>query len=526
MDESTPAVSSRPSRHRFGTLAAISLAAVIGSSAGTHALLAQDRSPATPPAEALKHAYGLSDAFKYVSRSVAPTVVNIRATQRIEPVARNSRGSQPQSPMDDDLLRRFFGGDIPPGFEMLPDSRGNQPRERSGEGSGVIIREDGHIITNNHVIRNASEITVTLADGSVYAATTIGTDPDTDLAVIKIDAGSLEAITIGDSDAVEVGEWVLALGSPFGLQHTVTAGIVSAKGRANMGLATFEDYIQTDAAINPGNSGGPLVGLEGQLVGINTAISTRTGTYAGIGFAIPSNMVKAVADSIISSGNVRRGALGVGISPLAPAMAEYLGFEGTDGVLINEVYPDSAAQKAGIQVGDIVTQINGVRTTDSTVLLNRVAQFKPGESVDVTIFRKGKTQTLSAVLGDRAMQFASQSGGRPSRGGSGDRDVPQPQAEARLGITIEPLTPEIAAQLNAQGKRGVVVSAVESGSIAAQQGLQRGDIIAMADMKPIATVEDFNAVIADADMAKGVALQIHRGELSRLILLKPETTQE
>lgn len=517
--ESTP---SRGHRHPSGAVVALSIAAALGTFAGSHALLAQDHAAPPRPQEALKHAYGLSDAFKYASQMVEPCVVNIRSTQHIQPVSRSGRGGQgmQQMPFDDDMLKRFFGGELPPGIQVNPQ----QPRERSGEGSGVIMREDGYIITNNHVVDGADEIMVTLSNESQYPGTVVGTDPDTDVAVVKIDASGLQTAKFGDSDKLQVGEWVLAIGSPFGLQHTVTAGIISAKGRANMGLATFEDFVQTDAAINPGNSGGALVNLEGELIGINTAISTQTGGYNGIGFAIPSNMAKTVFENIIANGSVRRGALGVGIGPLDKDTAEYFGFKGTDGVLINQVYADSAADKAGLQVGDIVTEINGKRTTDNRVLLNTIAQYKPGEKISIKVFRKGKEKSFDVTLGDRSVQFASLN--RPGAQGGSQGEAAEPQATASLGLSIEQLTPEIAQELDAVGKKGVVISAVEPGSVAANKGLQRGDIVTMVGEQAITSLDDFNAAMKSADVSKGVALQVSRGDAVRLVVLKAKSPSD
>jgi len=511
----------RSSRRVAGT-AVLAIAATLGTLAGSHALFAQDSGRPEKAAEAIKQAYNLSDAFKHGSKAVEPSVVNIRSTMHVEPVARSGAGGGLQQfPFDDDMLRRFFGGELPPGIQIDPGQDGLQPRERTGEGSGVIMRDDGYIVTNNHVVDGADEIKVTLSNNSEYTGKVIGTDPDTDLAVVKIEASGLQAAKFGDSDKVEVGEWVLAVGSPFGLQHTVTAGIVSAKGRANMGLATFEDFIQTDAAINPGNSGGPLVNLEGELVGINTAISTRTGSYNGIGFAIPSNMVKNVFESIVANGNVKRGALGVGIEPLDKDAAEYYGFKGTDGVLINQVYEGSAAAKAGLKVGDIVTEINGKPTADNQALLNMIARFQPGQQVTIKAFRQGAEKAFDVTLGDRSVQFAGLTrNGRPGNGGG---HAPEAESTGSLGLSVEELTPDIAQQLGAESQKGVVINQVEAGSAAADKGLRRGDIIAMVGPTKVTSVEEYTNALKQADLNKGVVLQVIRGNQARLVVLKAET---
>lgn len=524
------------------TAAALAIAGALGagiaSYSGSRTLLAQEAGhPSAPNAqqrEAIKYATGLSDAFKFASQTMAPSVVNIRSTQHAKPLASgNSRGGNQGAPgmqqqIPDDLLRRFFGEGGPgmggpEGFSQIPNQ---PPQDRVGEGTGVILRENGYIVTNNHVVAGADELLVTLDDEREYPATLVGTDPDTDLAVVKIDAAGLVAATFGDSDEVDVGEWVIAMGSPFGLQHTVTAGIVSAKGRANMGLATFEDFIQTDAAINPGNSGGPLLNLEGQLVGINTAISTRSGSNAGIGFAIPSSMVRNVFENIVDNGTVKRGALGVGIEPLTKDQAEYFGYEGgTDGVVISQVYPGSAADKAGLQVGDIITKINGKKTQDNRILLNAIAKHAPGDSIELTVFRHGKTLTLEATLGDRTAQFARNGEAGQNGGKSGGAKDGEASPSGELGLSVEEMTEEIAQQLNAGERKGVVISAVEPGSSAAGKGLQRGDLITMVGQSPIASMEDYEAALKDADLSKGIALQVFRGEQARLVVLKPAKSE-
>jgi len=497
---------------------ALAFATGLGSSSIVENLHAQPQdgqatrqSPAAP--EHLKHALALSEAFKEVARSVSPSVVHIRSTQQIATTSGSLQLQPgPINPFDDEFFRRFFGDDIP-GFRSIPNLP-QIPQERVGQGTGVIASADGYIITNNHVVDGATEIKVRLADDSEYDAEVVGTDVDTDLALIKIDASGLTPATFGDSDALEVGEWVVAIGSPFGLQKTVTAGIVSAKGRTGMNLATFEDFIQTDAAINPGNSGGPLVNLYGEVVGINTAISTRSGGYQGVGFAIPSNMVKRVFDSLSENGMVRRGALGVQIAPLTEQASEYYGFEGTSGVLIADVYPDSGAAKAGIRVGDIVTHIDGRPTPDNRTLLNMVAERAPGETVTLTVFRDGRAQDIQVTLGDRATQFA-QLTGRNAPGAS----ARQPGA-ANLGLTVQELTPELAQQLNAQDRSGVVVSRVAPNSLAAKADIARGDIIAQVDGVAVSNIEEFNQAMQKADLSRGVSLQVIRNGLARIVILR------
>jgi serine protease Do len=491
--------------------------AILLASGGTAALLAQSKEsaqyPARVPAETLRHAQALSEAFKEVSRSVSPSVVNIRSTQQRQPRVQEQGDprQQPESPFDDELFRRFFGDEFRE-FRFGPQMP-SQPMPRVGEGTGVVIREDGHIVTNNHVVQDATQIRVTLNDERQYDGRVIGTDPESDLAVIKIDATDLTPATLGDSETLEVGEWVLAIGSPLGLQRTVTAGIISAKGRGTMGLADIGDFIQTDAAINPGNSGGPLVNLYGQVVGINTAISTRTGGYMGVGFAIPSNIVNPVVNSIIDTGKVERGWLGVSIQPLNDELAQSFGFNG-QGVLIGDVLHNTPANEAGLKAGDIVNSINGRRVTNPSQLLNAIAEMQPGAEAKLQIFRDGQTKQYTVTLGDRAQQQLTQR--------SGSRSEPRQSQEMteRLGMTIGQLTPELSRQLGATNQRGVVVMQVEPGSSAANAGLAEGDIITRVGDHDVQTQQDFAEALEDADLSKGVRLQIFSQGSSRFLILK------
>jgi serine protease Do len=449
----------------------------------------------------------MSNAFKQVTKALAPAVVHITSTDKIEPVTSGRRGGQltpemPEglSPFEDEFFRRFF--DQSPG--MTP-----QPRERVGQGTGVIVKPDGYIVTNNHVVAQADNIKVKLSDDREYEATVVGTDVETDLAVIKIEAEGLTAARFGDSAKLEQGEWVVAIGNPFGLDHTVTAGIVSAKGRNNMGLATFEDFIQTDAAINPGNSGGPLVNLYGEVVGINSAISSRTGGNMGIGFAIPSNMVKSVFESIIETGSVERGWLGVSIQALTEDLAKSFNFEGTQGVLLADVIEDTPAARSGLKAGDIVVKVDSRRTNAPTELLDMVAKTKPGEKVTLEVYRDGKVQTIDVTLGERPAQVAA-------RGGESSPSEPVED----LGLRVQTLTPELAQRLGVRDVRGVVITAVESGSPAAQVGLQQGDVIGRVGETPVRSAEDFSRAMSSADLENGVRLQIHTPNGTRFVVLK------
>jgi len=333
--------------------------------------------------------------FVEVARATRPAVVNISTTKVIK-----YRGGPSTPFFDDPFFRHFFGDDFFREFRI--------PRERREQslGSGVIVNQDGYIVTNNHVVEGASEIKVLLGDNREFSGRVAATDPRTDVAVIKISEHNLPTILWGDSDRLQVGEWVLAIGNPFGLTQTVTAGIISATGRANVGIADYEDFIQTDAAINPGNSGGALVNVRGELIGINTAIFSRSGGYMGIGFAIPSNMVREVMESLVKKGKVTRGWLGVQIQPLTPELAEKFGLKDTRGILVSDVSENSPAAEAGMKRGDIILEFDGKRVEDPVHLRNGVAHTEPGKKVPVKIWRKGKEMVLNVKIEELPKEVA------------------------------------------------------------------------------------------------------------------------
>ncbi len=439
---------------------------------------AHAQSQPSDPAEraAIRAANDLSLAFQHASRQIAPSVVNIVIVR-------------PESAVSDQLRRQ-----VPPDF-----------RDRffgvSGQGSGVIARADGYILTNSHVVWEAGEIQVTLANGRQYQAEVVGADRETDLAVIKIDSNGLTPATFGDSEATKVGQWVLAVGNPFGLDHTVTAGIVSAKGRV-MGLATYENLIQTDAAINPGNSGGPLVNLNGEVIGITAAITTQTGGNLGIGFAIPSNMARLVMDSILIRGRVVRGYLGVQMAVLTEELAESFGYDGTRGVIIAEVTEDSPAEAAGLQRNDIVLEISGRRVIDRNQLLNSVARIPPGKTVDVTVFRNGARRSVSLTVGERPPFLELAAAMKPP---------PSGEPFEALGVTVAELTRDRAWRLGARSGSGVVVTAVTPDSLAGRVGIEVNDIILNLGDSRIRDLEDFRSAMEGFDPQEGVRLRLLRG---------------
>jgi Do/DeqQ family serine protease len=413
---------------------------------------------------------------------VAPAVVNIAAQGSVE--ARGFRNPF----MDDPFFRRFF--------EMEPE----EPRRRQTQsaGSGVIVdAENGYIITNAHVIQNAEEITVTLQDDRSFTAEIIGADPGSDIAVIKIEPDRLTDLTVADSDRARVGDFVVAIGNPFGLGHTVTSGIISALGRSGLNPEGYEDFIQTDASINPGNSGGALVNLRGELVGVNSAILTRGGGNIGIGFAIPSNMATSVMDQLVEFGEVRRGLLGVNIYTVTPDIAEAYGVDNVQGALVSQVVPGSAADKAGIVPGDIVTELNGEKIKSATELRNAVGLLRIGDEADMRVVRDGETIKVSAVLGEQAAAAEELEAAEL-----------HPGLEGAELVDADPSNPERG------GQAGVLVAAVEAGSPAAQRGLRTGDVIVAVNRTRVTSVRELQEA---SEGANSLLLNIQRGS-TRLLL--------
>jgi len=436
-----------------------------------------------------------NETFIKVAKDAMASVVNISASKQ-------TTMQDPKNPFfDDPFFRRFFGEEF--------ERRFKHPRERreQGLGSGVIVSEDGYIVTNNHVVEQADELMVLLGDKRQFPAKLIGTDPKTDLAVIKIETTGLSTLPWGNSTALEVGELVLAVGNPFGLNQTVTMGIISAVGRANMGIVDYENFIQTDAAINPGNSGGALVNLQGQLIGINTAIFSRTGGYMGIGFAIPSQMVKHVMKSLIGHGQVIRGWLGVSIQELSPDLAKQFDAPDTHGALVGDVFSTSPAGLAGLQRGDIIRTYNEVQVKNPTHLRTLVADTVPNTSVPLTIFRNGKDVSLSVSIGKMPKDVTSLAKTGPDSI-QGDH--------ALAGLTVEPIKPGRTAE-----SLGVVVTQVESPSPADRAGIRPGDILVEVNRRTIRSVEDFEQLASDLDANSSVLVLLQRGKGTIFLNIKP-----
>jgi serine protease Do len=447
----------------------------------------------------------LSDNFADVAEHVQPAVVSVYS-EKVVKYRRPDFGF----PFGDDSPFRFFFGEEGP---AQPQPRRSQPREfqqrQGGMGSGIIIDKDGHILTNNHVVQDMDEIKITLADKRTFEAEVVGTDPKTDLAVIKIKGkapADLPVAELGNSDAVRVGDWVLAIGAPFGFAQTVTAGIISAKGRTGVGdNGQYEDFLQTDAAINPGNSGGPLVNLKGEVIGINSAIATRIGQFAGVGFAIPSDLVKTIWPTLAQGGTIKRGLLGVIIQEITPDIAKQFDLADTKGALIAQVNKDSAADHAGIKVGDVVIRFNGKTVEDTRQLRNLVAATAPGSKVELVVRRDGKDRTVKVTLGELPGEKTEAS------------SEPVKTAADKLGLSVEPLTADKADQLGYKDEQGVLVSEVEDGSPAAQAGLQPGDLITEINREKVAKPSEFRDAITKAK--DRVLLLIKRKDMSRFVII-------
>ena len=435
--------------------------------------------------------------FVNLAKKIRPSVVNISTTQTSEGRGGSQEFSSPFGEDDpfNDFWRRFFGGPMPRG-----------PQRQRSLGSGFIIDPDGSILTNNHVVENASKIVVKLSDNIEYEAKVVGRDPKTDIAVIKIDVkGTLVAANFGDSDTLEVGEWVVAIGNPFGLDSTVTSGIVSAKGR-HIGQGPYDNFIQTDASINPGNSGGPLLNLRGEVVGINTAIFSRTGGNIGIGFAIPINLVKELLPQLRGKGKVVRGYLGVLIQKVTPDIAESLAMDRSYGALVANVSKDGPAEKAGVKVGDVIIEFDGKEVKDSADLPIIVARTPVDKKVRMKVLRDKKETVLNVAVGELK-----------------DEEVVATAPEkGELGLTVQRLTPQMAESLGIEKAEGVVVSAVEPASAADEAGIRRGDIIVEVDRKPVRSVDDYKKAIAGARKGRGVLFLVRRGESTLFLALKPQ----
>ncbi|MEQ8858112.1 MAG: DegQ family serine endoprotease [Pseudomonadales bacterium] len=437
-------------------------------------------------------------AFASVARAVSPSVVFISV----------EGGRQPQQFAPDDFLRRFFGDQFPGAPRQQPPQGDNRVL---GQGSGFVFEADSgllsdrsYIMTNNHVVENAERIRVRFQDGREFDATVKGTDPQSDVAVIEIPTAEVRPLPLANSAELEVGEWVVAIGSPFGLRSTLTVGVVSATGRTSVGINDYEDFIQTDAAINPGNSGGPLVNLSGEVVGMNTAIFSRSGGYMGIGFAIPIDLAKSIAAQLIDGGSVSRGFLGVSIQPLTPELAESFGIDRNEGILVAQVSKDSPAQRAGIEVGDVIVGFQGKPVQDTGDFRNRVALTAPDSKADLTVLRDGKRRTLKVSIGALA-----DAGSVARSDGAAARDV---------GMAVQTPTAQMAQQLGIEPGAGVVVTQVSPGSPAARVGITPGTVVLQVNRQTVASAEAFYQAIESSTNRRAVLL-VRSGDAQQYVVL-------
>jgi serine protease Do len=385
-------------------------------------------------------------------------------------------------------------------------------------GSGVIYDRSGLVLTNNHVVAGDGEVTVRLTDGREFKAAKVWSDPKTDIAVVKIDgADDLVAAELGDSDEVSVGDWVLALGQPFGLESTVTSGIISAKGRG-IGITPRENFLQTDAAINPGNSGGPLVNLDGQVIGINTAISSRSGGSDGVGFAVPVNLAKWVASQLVNGGTVHRAYLGVGIQPVTAALAEQFQVKPRHGVVVTDVYPNTPAANAGLKSGDVIVDYAGLEIRNPQELQVAVERSEIGRPHQIGIVRDGKSMSLTFTPQEQPQDFGM---GREGRESAGRSATPENSAFGKFGFQISELNADVAASLGLKGVEGVVITAVQSGSPAENAGLESGMVITQVNRQPVKNLDEATRVLKDVQPKDGVLLLVRTEEGSRFIVIRP-----
>jgi len=445
-----------------------------------------DRANSLPKTDKPTTARSLGQAFVEVAKKVQPSVVNVTTEKTIT--------MRPWERFGDDFFKGSPFEEFFKGFGTPPRERGKEYRhkQRSG-GSGVIVDKEGYILTNNHVVEGADKVKVRLNDGREFTATVKGQDPRTDLAVLHIKAKDLPVAVLGDSDKLEVGEWAIAIGSPFGLEHTVTVGVISAKGRSGLGTGTYEDFIQTDASINPGNSGGPLINIEGEVIGINAMI-IQPGT--GIGFAIPINMAKQILNDLIKQGKVVRPWLGISVQDLTPELMEHFKVKEKEGVLVGQVYPGTGAEKAGLTSGDIIKSVDDKPVKNVTELVKEIQKKKVGQKVKLDIIRDGKRMNIEVTTTSMP--------DKPEL-------AKEKEGEEKLGARVEELTPQLALRYRISGvKRGVLVLGVEEGSFADEIGLQEGDVILEINRKKIETIKDFEKAMKDANIEKGILFHLHR----------------
>jgi len=460
--------------------AAVALGSILALAVSS-ALQAPHCLQAAPPIEPTEYARGLGEAYKKATDAVSPAVVHVASTRQI-------------GALGEDFFGRFL----------------EIPRDLTALGSGVIVKPDGYILTNYHVIKGADKLRVKLRDNRQFPARVVGADPPTDLAVIKVDEKDLPVAEIGDSDRLAVGHLVLAIGNPFGLDSTVTQGIISAKGRANVGIADYEDFIQTDAAINPGNSGGPLIDIYGKVIGINTAIFSRSGGFQGIGFAIPSNMIKQVLEALISQGHVTRGFLGVTIQNVTPDLAQALKLTVEQGAVVTEVMTKTPAEAAGIEKGDVIVEYEGRKVIDARQLRSMVATTAVGKKVEITVVRGGENKKLTVSIGEQKAEETPVPG--RARGTSIER----------LGMQASDLTDEVRKQYQVKANRGVFVFSVDAGGPADKAGIKPGSVILEVNHSGVENVRQFEKLLKKIDPEQNVLLLVQERGVQYYVVIRPE----
>ncbi len=445
-----------------------------------------------------------SKAFVNVVKKAKPAVVHIRVEKTT--TMGQHRGQEYEEIFKHPFFEQFFG---PYYRHQQPQQPQQREHKQRGQGSGFIISKDGFILTNNHVIEGADVIKVSLSDNREFDAILIGADPQSDVALLKIEAPkNLPVVVLGDSDALEVGEWVIAIGNPFGLSQTVTVGVVSAKGRSSVGINQYENFIQTDAAINPGNSGGPLINVRGEVVGINTALFSKTGGYMGIGFAIPVNMAKSIENQLQKQGKVTRGWLGVAIQDVDKELAESFGLKQAGGILINEVQEDSPASKAGLKQGDVIVRLNDTVLEDVSELRNKIALIIPNTRVTLHIIRNGKEQQIKVIIGEQPSDFGKK--GFSSK---------EKNSLENFGLSLQDLTRELAERLGYAENSGIVISDVQPGSPAAEGGLKPGYLIEEVNRNRVGNLQELHDVLKKASQSKRILLRVRAADHSRYVVL-------
>ncbi|MDB2614030.1 DegQ family serine endoprotease [Chlamydiales bacterium] len=439
----------------------------------------------------------VSHDFTKVAKKAIPAVVSV-TTEQLPKQGANDPRKDLHEFFHDDFFNHFFNRNNPFKEQEIQPS--------ISQGSGVIVSADGIVLTNNHVINEGEKIQVKLNDGREFEAKIIGTDANSDLAVLRIDATNLPYLDLGDSNALEVGEWVIAIGNPLGLQATLTVGVVSAKGRSNLSIANYEDFIQTDAAINRGNSGGALLNLEGKVIGINTAIASSTGGYMGIGFAIPSSIAKVVMDQLLEKGTVTRGYIGVTLQPIDQDLARAFNLPRIEGALVSEVAKDSPAEKAGLKQGDVILKFNNNVIDSIGSFRNGVSLVPSGTAINLSILREGKMSSHTVKVGTLP--------------NSNQEKEENAEAETSIGFNVEPLTQELAESLGFTGEKGVIVSKVAPKSAASFAGIKKGALIMAVNQKRVASVEEFQNALKEHEGEKGVLLLLKQGNVTRYLFLK------